>query len=86
MRNNGYVAQAKTVPTVPGAKGDSPLPQPQATKCAGWENRNFSGGALDMSVLIEMIVTTFVERDALACAIQQFDVAGFSVANAAYAS
>src|SRR6266508_3256973 len=43
-RNNAATGSATSVPTVPGAIGDRPAPNPKAMKCAGCENRNLSDG------------------------------------------
>jgi hypothetical protein len=45
-RRSGNDAHAKRVPTVPGARGDRPLPKPQATRCAGCASRKRSEGGL----------------------------------------
>ena len=65
------VAQATTVPTVPGANGDKPLPKPQAMKCAGWVKRKRSGGALLTLILTKMIESFVFERDRPTVCIQQ---------------
>src|SRR6266536_1814566 len=45
-RNNAASGSATSVPTVPGAIGDRPAPNPRAMKCAGCENKNLSDAAL----------------------------------------
>ena len=37
-------ARRSSVPTVPGATGDRPLPKPSATRCAGWATRKRQPG------------------------------------------
>src|SRR5438552_1591034 len=57
-RNNAASGNATSVPTVPGAIGDRPAPNPKAMKCAGCENRNLSDGAFRIgsgSVAVEVI-------------------------------
>jgi hypothetical protein len=40
---------AAKVPAVPGAKGDSPLPKPNAKKCIGEEKTVFAGTVIRIS-------------------------------------
>src|SRR5437762_3760043 len=54
-RNNAASGNATSVPTVPGAIGDRPAPNPKAMKCAGCENRNLSDGAFRIVLAAEMI-------------------------------
>src|SRR6266508_2175525 len=54
-RNNAATGSATSVPTVPGAIGDRPAPNPKAMKCAGCENRNLSDGAFRIGSAAEMI-------------------------------
>src|SRR5438552_12547728 len=54
-RNNAASGSATSVPTVPGAIGDRPAPNPKAMKCAGCENRNLSDGAFRIGSPKEMI-------------------------------
>src|SRR5450631_4308716 len=41
---NQYIGKATSVPNVPGALRAKPLPKPNASRCAGWLNRNRQPG------------------------------------------
>ena len=67
-RKSGKVNHAKSVPTVPGAKVDRPLPKPQATRCAGWASRKaMEGGVLLAKMVVSLAgggqrLPVFVEK------------------------
>src|SRR5512143_2942874 len=48
-----------SVPTVPGALGASPLPKPNAIRCAGWPRRNWKSGR-------EVVITGVLDGQGLA--------------------
>ena len=56
------MAQANRVPKVHGAKGDKPLPKPQAIRCAGCANKKRSEGGL-LAAMAEVIEAFVSERN-----------------------
>ena len=68
------MAQANSVPTVPGANGDRPLPKPQATRCAGCEKRKLQDGGL-LFLMSKMIKPLVGNRNGLPVRVEQADFA-----------
>src|SRR3989475_4454896 len=66
-RNNAASGSATSVPTVPGAIGDRPAPNPKAMKCAGCENRNLSDGAFRIGLASSAAEMIECRRQGLQC-------------------
>ena len=52
-------SQPHSVPTVPGAVGDSPLPKPRARKWAGWASRKRTPGRRGGAVSVALDIARF---------------------------
>src|ERR1039458_6680332 len=65
--SNQYIGKATSVPNVPGALRARPLPKPNASRCAGWLNRNRQPGFTTDSS--EVVITSSLYVEWITCRI-----------------
>src|SRR3979409_1036750 len=70
--SHACTGSANNVPNVPGANGISPMPNPKASKWAGWEKTKRSGGRPAASA--EVIKSLVLHRQRSGVCIEHGDV------------